>query len=53
MENYWKFLFHYGIRRLFNFSKIYFCTQEVLQQLRLFWHRVYGIRDEGNAAEQI
>ena len=53
MENYRKLLFHYGIRRLFKFSKIYFCTQEFLQQLRLVWHRVYASRDVGNAAEQI
>ena len=37
--NYGK-LFHYGIR-LYKISKIDFCTQEVLQQLKLFWHRVY------------
>ena len=52
MEKYWKLLFHYGIRRLFKFSKIYFCTQEILQQLRLFWHRVYASRDIGYAAEK-
>ena len=51
--NYGKLLFHYGIRRLFKFLKYYFCSQEVLQQLRLFWHRVYANRDVGNAAEQI
>ena len=36
-----------------NFQKFYFCSQEVLQQLRLFRHRVYACRDVGNAAEQI
>ena len=52
----WKIIENYyfiGIRRLFKFSKIYFCTQENLQQLRLFWHRVYASRDVGIAAEQI
>ena len=53
MENYWKLLFHYGIRKIFKISKIYFWTQEGLQQLRLFWHSVYASRDVGNAAEQI
>ena len=35
------------------FQKIHVCTQEVLQQLRQFWHRVYASRDVGIAAEQI
>ena len=36
-----------------NFQKFYFCSQEVMQQLRLLWHRVYASRDVGNAAKQI
>ena len=50
MEKYWKLLFHYWI---FKFSKIYFYTHEVLQQIRLFWHRLYATCDVGSAAEQI
>ena len=42
----------YGIQK-FKFSKIYFCSQELLQRLRRFWQRVYASRDVGNAAEQI
>ena len=49
IENYYFIMESEGYSR----SKIYFFTREVLQQLRLFWHRVYASRDVGNAAEQI
>ena len=36
-----------------NFQKSYFSTQKVVQQLRLFWHRVHASRNIGNAVKQI